>query len=231
MREKGLSSSEAALTLRLPRSTLYRWRRRFREQGPLGLQEGGRRPKRVRVRSWFLELVLAVRALRRQFPAWGKDTPSPLLQGQGYQVSVSTVGRILPYLRRRGKRRQGRPWVLSPRPGVTFRQFTARDVVSRWDVAQPCSRATAQAGRTFLLELLCRCPFPIRPIQVDGGSELGAQFEEECRRLGIRLLLTPPRFPRRQGHVDRAQGSWRYQFYETYHLPWTLKVLRPLVQA
>jgi hypothetical protein len=171
--------------------------------------------------------VLAVRELRRQLPAWGKDKLAPLLQGQGYQVSVSTVGRILSYLRRRGeigpaplqrgrrrgKGRQGRPWavplpkgyrpgapgelvqidtlVVSPLPGATFRQFTAKDVVSRWDVARVYSRATAQAARKFLSELLCRCPFPIRAIQVGGGSELGAQFEEECRRLGIRLLLTP----------------------------------------
>lgn len=120
---------------------------------------------------------------------------------------------------------------ISPLPGVTLRQFTAKGLVSRWDVAQVYRRATAQAARRFLKGLLLSCPFPITAIQVDGGSEFRAQFEEECQRLGIRLLLTPPRSPRRQGHVERAQGSWRYEFYEAYDLPWTLQELRPLVQA
>ena len=37
-----------------------------------------------------------------------------------------------------------------PIPGVVFKQFTARDVVSRWDVIQAHSRATAQAATQFL---------------------------------------------------------------------------------
>jgi len=31
--------------------------------------------------------------------------------------------------------------------------------------------------------MLQRFPFPVQAIQVDGGSELGAQFEAECQRL------------------------------------------------
>jgi len=98
-------------------------------------------------------------------------------------------------------------------------------------VAQVCRRATAQATRGFLGQMLQRFPFPVQAIQVDGGSELGAQFEAECQRLGIKLFLTPPRSPQRQGQVERAQGTWRYEFYEAYDLPWTVSQLRPLVQA
>jgi len=207
-----------------------------------------------------------VRDLRRTFPAWGKDKLGPILQSQGYRVSLSTVGRILAYLKGRGeigpvplrrasrrRRRKGRPWalplpkgyrpkapgelvqidtlVVSPLPGATIRQITAQDLVSRWGVAQVCRRATAQATRGFLGQMLQRFPFPVQAIQVDGGSELGAQFEAECQRLGIKLFLTPPRSPQRQGQVERAQGTWRYEFYEAYDLPWTVSQLRPLVQA
>lgn len=35
---------------------------------------------------------------------------------------------------------------MRPSPGVKFKQFTARDVVSRWDVIQAHRRATAQAA-------------------------------------------------------------------------------------
>jgi hypothetical protein len=37
-----------------------------------------------------------------------------------------------------------------PIPGVVFKQFTARDVVSRWDVLQAHTRATAQTATQFL---------------------------------------------------------------------------------
>jgi hypothetical protein len=46
MWEKGLSSAEAALTLRLARSTLYRRRKRYREQGPWGCSIGAGAPGR-----------------------------------------------------------------------------------------------------------------------------------------------------------------------------------------
>jgi putative transposase len=49
-----------------------------------------------------------------------------------------------------------------PVPGVTFKQFTARDVVSRWDVIQAHTRATASAATAFLDTLQHRMPFPIR---------------------------------------------------------------------
>jgi putative transposase len=47
-----------------------------------------------------------------------------------------------------------------PVPGVVFKQFTARDVVSRWDVIQAHTRATAQTAAQFLDTLQHRMPFP-----------------------------------------------------------------------
>jgi hypothetical protein len=37
-----------------------------------------------------------------------------------------------------------------PVPGVVFKQLTARDLVSRWDVIQAHTRATAFAATQFL---------------------------------------------------------------------------------
>jgi transposase len=67
---------------------------------------------------------------------------------------------------------------LRPLPGVVLKQFTARDVVSRWDVLMPASRATAHSASRFLDVLQERTPFSVRAIQVDGGSEFQAGFEE-----------------------------------------------------
>ena len=57
-------------------------------------------------------------------------------------------------------------------------------------------------------------PFPIRAIQVDGGSEFQDAFEEECQRRGIRLFVLPPRSPKLNGHVERAQRTHTEEFYE-----------------
>jgi hypothetical protein len=51
-----------------------------------------------------------------------------------------------------------------PVPGVVFKQFTARDVVSRWDVIQAHGRATAASATDFLDTLQLRMPFPIRAV-------------------------------------------------------------------
>ena len=58
-----------------------------------------------------------------------------------------------------------------PLPGVILKHFTAREVVSRWDVVEVRTRATANTATDFLSTLQARMPFPVRAIQVDGGSE------------------------------------------------------------
>ncbi len=35
-------------------------------------------------------------------------------------------------------------------------------------------------------------PFPVKAIQIDGGSEFKASFETECQRLGIDLWTLSP---------------------------------------
>ena len=115
-----------------------------------------------------------------------------------------------------------------PLPGVVLKHFTARDVVSRWDVLEVHTRATAATAKAFLDTLQSRLPFPIKAIQVDGGSEFQGGFEEACRDLGFRLFVLPPRSPKLNGHVERAQRTHTEEFYEVY--PDDLEII-PLNQA
>jgi len=101
-----------------------------------------------------------------------------------------------------------------PLPGVILKHFTARDVISRWDVLEAHSRATSNTASGFIGILLKRMPFPIKAIQVDGGSEFQDAFEEECQRRGIKLFVLPPRSPKLNGHVERAQRTHTEEFYE-----------------
>ena len=52
-----------------------------------------------------------------------------------------------------------------PLPGVVLKHFTARDVVSRWDVLEAHTQVTATTAAGFLDRLLLRMPFPVRAIQ------------------------------------------------------------------
>ncbi len=116
-------------------------------------------------------------------------------------------------------------------PGVVYKHFTARDVVCRWDVVDVHHRATATAAARFLDTLQQRVPFPVRAIQVDGGSELGAEFERACQERGIRLFVLPPRSPKLNGHVERAQRTHREEFYQVVDLPDTIGELRRKLRA
>jgi putative transposase len=101
-----------------------------------------------------------------------------------------------------------------PIPGVVFKQFTARDVVSRWDVIQAHPRATAQTAAQFLDTLQHRMPFSIRAVQVDGGSEFAAEFEQACQQSGLHLFVLPPRSPKLNGAVERANRTHTEEFYQ-----------------
>ena len=101
-----------------------------------------------------------------------------------------------------------------PLPGVILKHFTARDIISRWDVLEAHTRATSNTTSGFIDVLLKRMPFPIKAIQVDGGSEFQDAFEEECQRRGIKLFVLPPRSPKLNGHVERAQRTHTEEFYE-----------------
>ena len=101
-----------------------------------------------------------------------------------------------------------------PLPGLVLKHFTARDVISRWDILEAHTRASSHTAAAFIDTLLKRMPFPVKVIQVDGGSEFQDAFEEECQRREIKLFVLPPRSPKLNGHVERAQRTHTEEFYE-----------------
>ena len=100
-----------------------------------------------------------------------------------------------------------------PLDAAAVKHFTARDFISRWDVLEAHERATARTASEFLDTLLARMPFNVKAIQVDGGSEYRAGFEEACQRLGIKLFALPPHSPKLNGRVERAHRTHLEEFY------------------
>jgi putative transposase len=117
-----------------------------------------------------------------------------------------------------------------PFPWVTLKQFTARDVISRWDVIEVRRRATATTAKEFIETLEQRMPFKVKALQVDGGSEFYSDFEQECQRRKIRLFVLPPKSPKLNGCVERAHRTHTEEFYEVYEIPWNVTDLNPELQ-
>ena len=241
--------------------TFYRWLRRYDPYHPQTLESHSHRPKRVRQPTYSTEQIEAVRRMREQYPRWGKDKLQVLLKKQGYQLSASTIGRILHYLQIQGhlpepltnpisakKRSRKRPYAVRkpaeyqaklpgdmveidtldvrPLPGIAFKHFSAYDVVSRWNVINIYRQATAASAARFLDEMVSRMPNPIRAIQVDGGSEFKSVFETECQARGIKLFVLPPRSPKLNGAVERANRTHTEEFYEVTDSDFELADLR-----
>jgi putative transposase len=258
----GLTADKAAKAVGRGRATLYRWEK--------DAEPKSRRPHHPRRPQWSRELAVAVEALRADNPMWGKRKLAVLLRREGLKASVSTVGRILaalvkrgavtpvPQLRRRPAarrfhftageryarrlpkgRKAKRPGELvqidtlfvNVRPDVAIKHFTAYDPVAKWTVGRVAGKASAVSASALLDKLIAEAPFPVKGIQVDGGSEFRAEFEILCKTRGLELFVLPPKRPDLNGCVERAQSTWRYEFYGCYDLPSRLDKLQPFVDA
>ncbi len=113
-----------------------------------------------------------------------------------------------------------------PLPNVVRKQFTARDVVSRYDVLDIRSAATAKLAAEFVEIILERMPFKVRALQVDNGSEYMAEFEEVCQAKGLGLFVLPARSPKLNGRVERAQRTHTEEHWELSQCDTDLKSMR-----
>jgi len=114
---------------------------------------------------------------------------------------------------------------LRPARGVVLKHFSARDMVSRWDVLEVHERATSLAAKHFLNSLINRMPFPIAALQVDGGSEFAAEFELACQQRGLPLFVLPPRSPKLNGQVERSHRTHHEEFYQVIPDGWNIAPL------
>jgi putative transposase len=242
--------------------TFYRWLKRYDPKHPRTLETRSCRPRKVRQPTYTLEQIEAVRQARERYPRWGKDKLAVVLRREGYELSVSMVGRIISYLKRRNiireplinpvsarKRVSSRPYAIRkpkeyqakvpgdlveldtldvrPLPGVILKHFSSYDVVSRWNVLGIYSQATAETARRFLDDMEKRTPNKIKSIQIDGGSEFQSVFELECQRRNIQLFVLPPRSPKLNGAVERANRTHTEEFYELTDSSFELADIRP----
>ena len=111
------------------------------------------------------------------------------------------------------------------RDGRTIKEFRAVCPVSKFMVARVHSRATAGNAARFLAEVVEAMPFAVSSIQVDGGSEFMAGFEDACEKNAVELHVLPPRRPQWNGCVERANRSARIEFWNRYSGPLTVEAV------
>jgi len=260
-RSHGLTAEEAAKAVGASRASLYRWaarleprsRRPHRQPRPSWTSALVRRIEHLRAdhpmwgkrklavllrREGIAVSVSMVGRILTKLMARGVVTPVPTLRRKPGRCRFRLIGQR--HARRLPKgMKPSRPGELvqidtlfvNVAPNRAIKHFTAYDPVAKWTVALVAGRATALCAAALLDKLLAEASFRVEGIQVDGGSEFRAEFEQACQRRSLRLFVLPPKRPQLNGHVERAQGSWRYEFYGVEDLPSRLKPLQLRVDA
>jgi transposase len=187
------NGTETAIRYKISRKTLYKWLKRY-DGTWQSLVERSRRPHRfprahtpeeirqirrlVKKHRWE-DLILAYQELREKY---------------GYTRSYGGFKRIVSKLaaakeNKKRKRRKNKPYQRAEYPGQKvqvdvkfvpsecvvdgrkYYQFTAVDECTRWTYRQMYDEHSTYSAEKFLIELVRRCPFPIREIQTDNGTE------------------------------------------------------------
>lgn len=100
--------------------------------------------------------------------------------------------------------------------GFALKEFKATCPITGTTIMRTYSKASSRNAKRFLGYLITQLPYDLISIQVDGGSEFRDEFEQACETLKIPLFVLPPRKPKWNGCVERANGTTRYEFYPFY---------------
>src|SRR5208283_1564996 len=232
----GLPAGDFAALVGLSKHTLYSWKKRFDESGPAGLMDqtrGG--PKGSRVHELTKRTILM---LKQSNPEWGCQRISDmLLRGPALPASPSTVAKVLHeagYETKEEETKPHRDHVRSferARPNQLWQSdlftFTLKrqnrrvflvafmDDHSRYIVSYGlhASQSTALVLET-LRAGIASYGTPAE-VLTDNGTQYvtwrgTSQFQHECRKRGIKQVVSSPRHPETLGKIERFWGTlWK----------------------
>lgn len=259
-RRAGLNADQAARAVGVPRATLYRWdkapvpksRRPHRVRRNCWSPALRAEVERLRLDfpMWGKDKLGPI--LRDQGFAVSNATVGRIIQNL---IARGLVARVTDLIRKapRKKPPTKRPHAIRKPKGVSFekpgdviqidtvsltlapnrgvKHFDAYDIHAKWTVARPYRNATAKNAADFLDKVIAEMPWPVKAIQIDGGSEFMAEFEDACAAKNIPLYVLPPRSPKLNGAVERCNGAWRYEFYACRDLPNDINKIAQQVDA
>ena len=243
---KHKNATETAIRYKISRKTLYKWLKRY-DGTWQSLVEQSRRPHSS-PRAHTSEEIRQIRRLAKKHRWEDLILAYQEMQGKyGYARSYGGFKRIVSKLKaakgnRKRKGRKNKPYQRAEYPGQKvqvdvkfvpemcivdgrkYYQFTAVDECTRWTYRQMYDEHSTYSAEAFLIELIERCPFPIREIQTDNGTEFTkalisndpndkSLFESKLEEYQIKYHRIRIATPRHNGKVERQHRIDQQRFY------------------
>jgi transposase InsO family protein len=230
--------SRKCRSLGMPRSTYYRWKKRFDEEGVAGLSNRCSGPN-THPRSTPPHVVEKIVHLRTKYHLGPQRITWYLERYHGISISCSTVyrtlirqglrklpqnvGRRALHTRRYAKRVPGHhvqvdvKFLTLHRPDgrrVKRYQYTAIDDATRIRSLKIYARHTQKSAIDFMDHVVKRFPFRIHTIRTDRGHEFQARFHWHVEDQGMRHVYIKPRTPQLNGKVERSHRTDQEEFYQ-----------------
>jgi len=235
----------ASIRFRRSRQAIYEWRAKWDGKSWKSLIEKSHRPHHHPAEHTAEEKEMIL----RRYPRY-KDDMMLLwdsLRKSGYKRSYTSLVRVVrkwvqPEIQKRTVR-QNKPYIRAEYPGqkvqvdvkyvpsycVTngqkYYQYTAVDECTRWTYREMYDEHSTYSSAQFLMNLVIKCPFPIREIQTDNGTEFTnallqkncdhkSLFENLLDRYGIIYHRIRVATPRHNGKVERQHRIDEARFYK-----------------
>ena len=243
--QNGHSVTETANRYHLSRKTVYKWRQRW-DGTRESLEDQSRRPKHSPRQQTEAEIKLVKRQAKRY--KWRDIILA--YQGareRGYKRSFGCFSKTVRKLQEQKawkarKKRTNKPYQRADYPGqkvqvdvkyvpsecVTdgnkYYQYTAVDECTRWTYRCMYNEHSTYSSVQFLHQLVKACPFQIKRIQTDNGTEWTKQliandpkdltsFELGLKAYGIEYQRIRVATPRHNGKVERQHRIDQARFY------------------
>ena len=236
--------TDAAKYYHISRNAIYEWRNKYDGKSWKSLIDKSHRPHHHPNEHTPQEKAMIL----RRYPRY-KDDKIQLwdsLRKSGYTRSYTSLVRILKKLIKpeseEKQAKQSKPYQRAEYPGQKvqvdvkfvpsycvvsgkqYYQYTAVDECSRWAFREMYEEHSTYSSADFLKQLMLHCPFPIREIQTDNGTEFTralvsndgkpSLFEELLEKCGIKYHRIRVATPRHNGKVERQHRIDEARFYK-----------------
>ena len=222
----------------VPKSTFYRWRKAYLEQGEQGLINKkpipGTHPNRTP--DDIVDKILYLRKKYHLGPTrimWymaryhdlnvSDATIYRVLKSHGVSRLPRNVGRRKVHTKRYQKQVPGHHiqmdvkfLIFKGKAGQKIKryQYTAIDDATRVRALKVYKRHTQKNAIDFVDHIINKFPFRIQQIRTDRGHEFQSQFHWHVEDQGIRHVYIKARTPQLNGKVERSHRSDQQEFYQ-----------------
>ena len=229
---------------RISRNAIYEWRAKYDGKGWKSLIDKSHRPHHHPNEHTAEEKEMIL----RRYPRY-KDDMIMLwdsLRKDGYTRSYTSLVRVVnkwikPEIKQK-QTKKPKPYQRAEYPGEKvqvdvkfvpsycvvngqkYYQYTAVDECTRWTFRELYDEHSTYSSTDFLKKLILSCPFPIREIQTDNGTEFTralisddgkpSLFEEMLEVCGIKYHRIRVATPRHNGKVERQHRTDEKRFYK-----------------